>query len=937
MYTVLWLFIAWGSGFLNQQPVFVYGFAGALAILGAIRGWLGLRFDLLYTVHPSAWRTAYSVNVCTNAVTWSLAAVIIFWQFPSTPMAYFTAMLTSSFAFGGMASLMTVPAIQRFHVVALSAPAAITCMMIGSLEWFVLGLMFAILLIYNLSIGRQLTNQFLDGLAANELLSKRAVELEEARGQAESAAEIKALFLANMSHEIRTPMNAMTGMTRLALQTELTDKQRDYLNKAQMASESLLRIIDDILDFSKIEAGQLRLESVTFEMDNVLERLSSLIGLKAKEKGLELVFSTSADMHTALIGDPLRLEQVLVNLTSNAIKFTEQGEIVVSIRSIKCADSEAILEFSVRDTGIGLTSEHQTRLFMAFTQADTSTTRKYGGTGLGLAICKQIVEMMGGTISVESALDKGTVVSFTARFGVQQDRRTRSLSPDLKDKPVLVVDDNATSRDVLSEMLSTWGFLVTTAASGIQAIEAVERGPDAEDKSEFEVIFLDREMPDLDGLEVTSRIRKSGHATPVIMVTGDDQDTFRSLASGNHPDLSGVLVKPFNQSSLFDLVAKLFGQENAYPDHGFVTDKRKGTRESALHGIRVLVVEDNEINQQIAVEFLGNAGVIVQVANNGAEAVKLLCETPLSEPFDAVLMDVQMPEMDGYDATRAIRADARHAQLPIIAMTAHALDEERQRCLAAGMNEHIAKPIEPERLIDALRHWLPAKAEPPYAQTRIEKSTGSENRLPDEVPGILIREGLSRVCGNQILYSNLLDNFRRTQAGTVTEIRKSIEEGDQQTASALIHTLAGVAGNLAAREIHALARNLESAMQNSPQVSPIAQLMKLEEALTLTMSSIDTLELEKGFSTTVSTESGSQLTTAELERALTGLKEKLEKRDLAAVKAFQSIRSQIDVRLYSSIFEQLGTQLDDLDFEGAIITVESLLHDVVIESKSTEG
>ena len=477
-------------------------------------------------------------------------------------------------------------------------------------------------------------------------------EATAAREAAEDATRAKGDFLANMSHEIRTPMNAVIGMAHLALKTDLTPKQQDYLTKIQSSANSLLGIINDILDFSKIEAGKLDMESVEFNLDHVLDNLANLITVKAQEKeDLEILFATSHRVPRLLVGDSLRLGQVLINLANNAVKFTDSGEIVVSTKLGKKDEDRVTLKFSVRDTGIGLTEDQIDKLFEAFSQADTSTTRKYGGTGLGLNISKLLVEMMGGKIWVESEPGRGSTFNFTANFGLKKQKAQKRLGPstDLQGKKILVVDDNATSRKIFEEILKSFSFEVSLAASGEEGLAELESAPK---DYPYDLVIMDWRMPGMDGLEASRRIKNHtelGRIPPIILVTGYGREDV--IQQTKQLELEGLLIKPVSPSVLFDAIMQALGkdvQKVSRVDHK-KEDKTEGL--AAIQGARLLLVEDNEINQQVAREILEGAGLNVTLANDGQEAV----EAVKKNKYDAILMDIQMPVMDGYEATRKIR------------------------------------------------------------------------------------------------------------------------------------------------------------------------------------------------------------------------------------------------------------------------------------------
>jgi two-component system sensor histidine kinase/response regulator len=660
-------------------------------------------------------------------------------------------------------------------------------------------------------------------------LTKIQTALSEAKIAAEDATKAKAEFLANMSHEIRTPMNAVIGLAHLCLKTELSTKQRDYVGKIHNAGTSLLSIINDILDFSKIEAGRLDIENVTFEIDTVMNNISTMVAQKIQDKGLELLFHVSSDIPHVVLGDPLRLGQVLINLLGNAVKFTERGEIRLIGELLERTGEKVKLRFSVKDTGIGMTKEQASRLFQAFSQADTSTSRKYGGTGLGLAISKRLVELMGGSIWVVSEPGSGSTFSFTGWFGLSEATARKVVPTRLGSLKVLVVDDNAAAREVLQEHLRAIGAEIELVASGTEAIAAVRR---ADADRPFDVLLLDWRMPELDGVETARRIRVDGSLKSmpaIVIVTAFGRDEVRGEAE--LAGINGFLIKPVNQSTLINVLAEIFA-----PEHMMAAREAVKATAYDLNGLRVLLAEDNAINQQIAVELLEGVGVSVDVADNGREAVEKLLASAGDLPYDAVLMDLQMPEMDGYQATARIRAEPRLANLPIIAMTAHAMAEERDRCLAAGMNAHVAKPIDPELLYRTLMQFhRPNRAVAPSAIT-VDHSSPPD--APFDVAGLDIVDGLRRVAGNVKLYRSLLGQFVEQQADAVSKISASVEQQDFALAERLMHTLKGVSGNLGAKTTNEMAGELEISLRNRDVQSLDADLPRLSIELARTMEAI---------------------------------------------------------------------------------------------------
>ena len=715
--------------------------------------------------------------------------------------------------------------------------------------------------------------------------------LKQAKARAEEATEMKSLFLANMSHEMRTPMNAVIGLAHLALKTELTPKQHDYIGKIHHAGRSLLSVINDILDFSKIEAGKLDIEEIDFALDDIISSVTTLTGQRAHDKGIEFLANVPSSIPVNLIGDPMRVGQILTNLVNNAIKFTEKGEIRLRTECVERSEAMVELQFSVSDTGIGMSPEQVSRLFQPFTQADMSTTRKHGGTGLGLTISRKLVEMMGGRIWLESELNVGSTFFFTVPFGIGSETGSRHVVPSqLKKLRVLVVDDSAAAREILLDALCDITGSIDAVGSGAEAIEAIGRH---EPLSPYDIVFMDWQMPGMSGLAAIRRIKANqaiAHQPRIVLVTALGREEVREEAE--QLGIDRFLMKPVTRSMLIDSLVTIFA-----PGAPELSRAVADCDPQRLRGIRVLLAEDNEINQQIAVELLQGVGALVDVVENGRAAIDMLTVAGAEQRYDLVLTDLQMPEMDGYQVATHIRADARFRHLPIIAMTAHAIVEERERCFAVGMDDHVSKPIDADDLFETVsRHCRPlslpstslVRTDPIEALSRIEDL--------DTV------SGLRRVAGNKELYVRLLRQFVGQHTRTPKLLSEQFTRSDLEVIERNVHSLRGVAGNLGAQAVERAARSLEQAIHDRPEPSRL-------NALALTLSKtlaelLAQLTAVLGMSAAHLARPDRPLNPARARAVVAQMLQQLWVCDISAVETLESHRSTLSLLFANGGFER---------------------------------
>ena len=746
-------------------------------------------------------------------------------------------------------------------------------------------------------------------------------ELKLARDRAEAASRAKSEFLANMSHEIRTPMNAIIGLARLLQEAQLAQRERGYLDKIQVATQSLLGLVNDVLEFSRVEAGQLLLEHAPFQLQHILDSISVLLSGSAADKGIELVYDIDPQLPTDLAGDPMRLQQVLLNLLSNAIKFTAAGEVVLSVRAGadgadaggSPANRAILVEFSVRDTGIGIPADQQTHIFDAFSQADSSTSRKFGGVGLGLAICRQLADMMGGTVEVQSEPGRGAEFLFTCPLECRAPPKPPQVPPAADGLAVLIADDNASVRNALLAACGWLGWQADVAVDAASARQQLGRGRD--NGHPYELLLLDRDLPGAAAAalltELGGDLRPGAIMPPALLMVAEHDAT---LAAHRAAGLgaAGVLAKPVSPHRLLERVRALLAGDHG---DGSAASVQPSPLHGRLAGMRILLVEDNQINQEVAQYILLHAGATVELASNGQLAVDLLLRD--AQRYDLVLMDVQMPVLNGYDATEAIRA--AHITLPVVAMTANVMEEDRHRAAQAGMNAHVAKPVDVEHLIAILRDLAPHAVAPEAAPMPVvaDAAGAAAYTLPDDLPGIDLDTALARMGGNYDALAALLKRFERTHGDTVLEVRAAIGAGQRQPAAQALHRLRGVAANLGANEVARLTAGAEAALHgNHPDLALHAALDLLQQALATVIGGARTIDLAEENMPTSNTSPD------QLAQKLADLQSLLQNNNLKALENFRALRPALAELEHAAA---LAEAIDSLNFDAAGQLVQAMM------------
>ena len=739
---------------------------------------------------------------------------------------------------------------------------------------------------------------------------------------AEEASESKSLFLANMSHEIRTPMNAVIGLSHLMGKTQLNVKQKNYLSKINSSAKMLLGIINDILDFSKIEAGKLSLEYAKFNLESMLIDINNIFSYMAAQKGLEFILFIHPEVPHVVVGDELRLKQIIINLLSNAIKFTEEGEIEVRIRLKKQTKKNTIITVEVRDTGIGMSVDQQEKVFGAFSQADNSTTRKYGGTGLGLSISKRLVELMGGEISLKSTQGEGTSFFFNAILeSVDEDHRQGYMpTPDLRGTKVLVCDDNATTRLVISTILKSFTFETQEFENGNLLLETLE----SNGNEKFDLLILDWAMPGLNGIEVAKKIKQSTsikHKPKIIFLTAYSEVDFEKEREA--AGLDAILYKPVTNSILFDTVMEVFGKDVEKRYKALNPEDEETEMLKDFEGAKVLLVEDNEINQEVATELLESMGMVVEIASNGKLASNRILGSDPGE-FNLVFMDLQMPVMGGLEAAGIILADEKFKNIPIVAMTADVMEGVKEECLNVGMKGFVSKPINPSEVVKAIVNWAVRPELPIKRTSKKENTIKTESGLPldlSKLNDLNIEEGLERVGGNKKLYCSILIKFRDRYTNLLEELNEGVEKGDREKLQRDLHTLKGVAGNIGANQLHKQATLVEEHFMEGIPDNSSTLFLSLNAILLPIVEAIKNAEINTSQETS---KKGIFELNDETIAKIQTIINLLDNSDAEGISLLEDLKMDGE---YETTHKQIKKALDKYDFDKAVELLSKLIND----------
>ncbi|MDI1261414.1 CHASE domain-containing protein [Aquabacterium sp.] len=745
--------------------------------------------------------------------------------------------------------------------------------------------------------------------------------LVKATEAAEAASRSKSQFLANMSHEIRTPMNAILGMLKLLQNTTLNARQLDYTSKTEGAAHSLLGLLNDILDFSKIDAGKMTLDPRPFRPDRLLRDLSVILSSNVGTKNIEVLYDIDPALPRGLLGDDMRLQQVLINLGGNAIKFTSAGQVVLRLRALELTEHDVLLGVAVRDSGIGIAPEHQAHIFTGFSQAEASTTRRFGGTGLGLAICQRLVSMMGGELRLDSVLGQGSTFHFQLRLPLAEvaaDEPQARPTPDMTALQTLIIDDNACARELLSDMVSSLGWQADVAASGTHAIALVEERAAA--RGAYQAVFVDWQMPGLDGWETSQRLRQMpgvAQSALIVMVSAHGRDMLAQRSAQEQAQLSGYLVKPVTATMLYDAVA----DARIALTHPELVIQPMATKTLRLAGMRLLVVEDNLNNQQVAQELLEDEGASVTLADNGELGVAAVAAA--NPPFDAVLMDLQMPVMDGYTAAGCIRQDLRRTDLPIIAMTANAMASDREACLTAGMNDHVGKPFDLNHLVSTLQRWTRRVGTPMGARAMAATDLSDELLAEASRNGIDLAAALQRMGGNLGAYQRLLGSVAKDLAAWPEQFDTLLHQQERVESSHLMHTIKGLAATLGLTRLASVAAEAERALLRPEAPNEHAALADaLRSAAATALPAIT--RLSEALQETTHAPVNPTISSAEdLRKAVRELTDLLRSADMRAINVFEQLQQNHAPRLETAL-QPLADAMAMLDFKRALALCEAL-------------